>query len=131
MKNDNQGKKIKRVLTVGLHYEGAALEGVEFENLGLCWPLIDNARAAYPLYEYATIIVNPQSYTNFLFGSAGEHSDEVQELSNLKGQKDVYDIDTLFDGADRQNELTAAIAAGSTVVWCLAEPKRINFFWLP
>jgi hypothetical protein len=62
---------MKRVLTVGITYPGKAIDGVEIENLGLCQPAVDQARAAFPLYEYDTIIINPQSYGHFLFGAAG------------------------------------------------------------
>ncbi len=119
---------MKKVLTVGLTYTGDPIEGVEIENLGLCRPNIDQERAAYPLYEYDTIIINPQSYTHFLFGQHGEFSDEAYELDKLKRFNGDYDIDTAFDRADRRKEMEAAIAAGANVVWCLSEPKRMNFF---
>ena len=119
---------MKRVLTVGLTYTGDKIDGVEIENLGLCQPDVDRERAAYPLYEYDTIIINPESYTHFLFGKAGEFSNELYELGKLKGQNDRYDLDSAFDGEDRRKEMEAAIAGGATVVWCLSEPKRVNFF---
>lgn len=119
---------MKRVLTVGVTYTGDDIDGVEIENLGLCRPTVDSKRAACPLYEYDTIIINPQSYTHFLFGQLGDFSDEPYELDELKNQNSDYDIDTAFDRADRQKEMEAAIAAGANVVWCLSEPKRINFF---
>lgn len=119
---------MRRVLTVGVTYTGERIEGVEIDNLGLCRPEIDRERAAYPLYEYDTIIINPASYTHFLFGSEGEFSNEDNELGRLKRQKDNYDIDSAFDAEDRQKEMEAAIADGATVVWCLSEPKRMNFF---
>jgi|SRR5271166_123682 len=119
---------MKRVLAVGLTYTSDSIEGVEIDNLGLCQPKVAHDRAAFPLYDYDTIIINPASYTHFLFGAGGEFSNEPYELSKLKKQNDNYDIDTAFDGADRANEMKAAIAAGTTVVWCLSEPKRMNFF---
>lgn len=119
---------MRRVLTVGLTYTGDAIEGVEIDNLGLCRPEVDRTRAAYPLYEYDTIIINPESYSHFLFGSAGEFSNELYELGKLKGQNDRYDLDSAFDSEDRRREMEAAIADGATVVWCLSEPKRVNFF---
>lgn len=119
---------MRRVLTVGLTYTGGAIDGVEIENSGLCQPGVDRERAAYPLYEYDTIIINPESYTHFLFGRAGEFSNEPFELGKLKQQNDSYDIDSAFDAEDRQKEMEAAIADGATVVWCLSEPKRVNFF---
>ena len=119
---------MKRVLTVGITYTGEKIEGVEIENLGLCQAGVDKARAAFPLYEYDTIIINPQSYSHFLFGAEGEFSNESNELGKLKRQNDSYDIDAAFDAEDREKEMEAAIAAGATVVWCLSEPKRMNFF---
>ncbi|WP_211863322.1 toll/interleukin-1 receptor domain-containing protein [Neoroseomonas soli] len=115
-------------MTVGVTYTGDAIEGVEIDNLGLCRPEVDHGRAAYPLYEYDTIIINPASYTHFLFGKAGEFSNEPNELGKLKRQNDRYDLDSAFDSEDRCKEMEAAIADGATVVWCLSEPKRMNFF---
>lgn len=119
---------MRRVLTVGVTYTGDAIEGVEIENLGLCQPNVDRARAADPLYEYDTIIINPESYSHFLFGAAGEFSKEPNELIRLKRQNDCYDLDTAFHFDDRKREMEAAIADGATVVWCLSEAKRMNFF---
>ena len=111
---------MRRVLTVGVTYAGDAIEGVEIDNLGLCQPDVDRERAAYPLYEYDTIIINPESYSHFLFGKAGEFSNELYELGKLKGQNDRYDIDSAFDAEDRRKEMEAAIADGATVIWCLS-----------
>lgn len=119
---------MRRVLTVGVTYTGDVIEGAEIENLGLCQPGVNRERAAYPLYEYDTIIINPESYTHFLFGKAGEFSHEANELGKLKRHNDSYDIDSAFDVEDRQKEMEAALADGGTVVWCLSEPKRMNFF---
>lgn len=119
---------MKRVLTVGLKYTGTAIDGVEFENLGLCRPSVDQDRAAFALYEYDVIVINPKSYSHFLFGEESEFSESPTELGDLKRKKDVYDLDSLFDSTDREKELDAAMAAGTTVVWCLSEPKRMNFF---
>ncbi len=109
-------------------YTGAPIDGVEIEKLGLCQARVEPARAAFPLYEYDVIVINPQSFTHFLFGEAGPHSESRNELGLLKRENERYDIDTAFDGEDRRKELTAAIAAGAIVVWCLAEAKRMNFF---
>lgn len=119
---------MRRVLTVGVTYTGEAIDGVEIENLGLCQPRVNQERSAFPLYEYDTIVINPQSYSHFLFGAPGEFSNEPHELSKLKQQNDSYDIDSAFDSADREKEMEAAIADGATVIWCLSEPKRMNFF---
>jgi TIR domain len=119
---------MKRILTVGLAYTGDPIEDVKFENLGLCRPSAARDKAAFPLYEYDVVAINPQSYTHFLFGEAGEFSDSPNELTDLKKKNNAYDLDSAFDEVDRQKELQAAIAAGTNVVWCLAEPKRMNFF---
>lgn len=118
----------KRVLTVGLTYTGEPIPGVEIENLGLCQPSAAKDRAAFPLYEYDTIIINPESFTHFLFGQEGKHSNEPYELGKLKAEKEAYDLDSAFDAADRQKEMQAAIDAGANVVWCLSELKRQNFY---
>ena len=119
---------MKRVLTVGLKYTGAPIVGVDFENLGLCRPSIDQERASFALYEYDVIIINPKSYSHFLFGAEGEFSNSNTELGDLKRKNDDYDLDSAFDRSDREKELQAAITGGATVVWCLAEAKRMNFF---
>jgi hypothetical protein len=62
----------KKVLLVGLDYSGPNIIEVEIETLGLCRPEIDEDKAAYALYEYDLIVINPQSYSHFIFGSAGE-----------------------------------------------------------
>lgn len=119
---------MKRVLTVGITYTGDPIESVEIENLGLCQYGVDKARAAFPLYEYDVIIISPQSYSHFLFGSEGPYSNEAHELWHLKRQNEIYDLDTTFDAKDRVKEMEAAIAAGANVIWCLSEPKRTKFF---
>ncbi|MFJ5491602.1 toll/interleukin-1 receptor domain-containing protein [Pectobacterium carotovorum] len=119
---------IKRVLTAGLKYTGKQIKNVEIDNLGLCSSSVDQEHAAYALYDYDVIIINPQSYSHFLFGEEGEHSASIDELSKLKKEKNSYDIDTLFHSSDREKELLAAIAAGTTVIWCLSESKKVNFF---
>jgi hypothetical protein len=119
---------MKRVLTVGLRYSGTVPAGVEIENLGLCRPEVDTKRAAFSLYEYDTIIINPASYSHFLFGRPGAFSESDNELYELKKANSNHDLDALFDPSDRAKELTAALEAGTTVVWCLAAPKRMNFF---
>jgi hypothetical protein len=105
-----------------------ALEGVDVETLGLCRAEVDADRAAFPLYEYDAIIINPQSFSHFLFGAPTEHSALDTELFSLKREKDAYDIDSLFDQAVRETELVAAIERGATVVWCLSPSRRQNMF---
>ncbi|TWC70151.1 TIR domain-containing protein [Pseudomonas sp. SJZ103] len=119
---------MKRVLTVGLRYNGEPIDGVEFDNLGLCGAAAEHDKSAYPLYEYDVIIINPASFSHFLFGEKSEFSASPTELGDLKQKKGTYDIDTVFDALDRRKEMEAAIKAGATVVWCLSEAKRMNFF---
>lgn len=119
---------MKRVLTVGLRYDGEAIDGVEFENLGLCQVSADAERSAFPLYEYDVILINPASFSHFLFGTETDVSGSAHELRDLKSINNEYDIDLAFDGIDRQNELMAAVRKNATIVWCLSEPKRMNFF---
>jgi hypothetical protein len=118
----------KKVLTVGLTYTGEAIRGVEIDNFGLCQPQVAPDSAAFALYEYDTIIIYPASFTHFLFGKEGKFSNERYELNELKGENVSYDIDTVFDGKDRREEMRVAIAEGANVVWCLSEPKRQNFY---
>ena len=119
---------MKRLLTVGVTYTGEPIEDVEIDNLGLCNAGVAPDQSAFPLYEYDTIIINPHSFSHFLFGKTGEFSASSNELNDLKRHKDSYDIDSAFDWGDRNKEMEAAIANGATVVWCLSEPKRMNFF---
>lgn len=118
----------KHALTVGLTYTGEKLDGVEIDNLGLCRPKIGKERSAFALYEYDTIIINPASYSHFLFGKTTKFSEEQYELSSLKSHNDDWDLDTAFDYGDREKEMEAALREGANVVWCLAEPRRQNFF---
>jgi hypothetical protein len=119
---------MKRVLTVGLTYTGPEIRNVTIDNLGLCSASVAEAHAAFALYDYDTILINPASYSHFLFGTEGKHSRQEYELAYLKRENNNYDIDTLFDSRDRRAEMTTAISEGATVVWCLSSPKRQNFF---
>jgi hypothetical protein len=119
---------MKTILTVGLAYSGDKIDGVQIENLGLCKAKTSPKETAFPLYEYDVIIINPQSYSHFIFGKEGEFSSDPNELSSLKRKNDSYDLDSAFDYSDRQAEMTAAIEAGATVIWCLSETKRTNFY---
>ena len=118
----------KNVLLVGCSYTGTSIPDTNFDVLGLCRPSIDNTRAAYALYEYDVIIINPQSYSHFIFGAPTSHSDSDNELWDLKKEKHDYDLDDAFDSNDRSVELKAAIAAGTRVVWLLAKPKNTKFY---
>lgn len=119
---------MKKILTVGVTYTGESIEGVEIENLGLCRPEADHDKAAFPLYEYDAIIINPASFSHFIFGTETEFSKELYELGALKRKNEKYDLDAAFDGEDRRKEMKAALEKGANVIWCLSEPKRHNFF---
>jgi len=118
----------KKILLVGIEYTGPNIGDVEIEQLGLCRPEICEEKAAYSLYEYDVIIINPESYSHFIFGEKGEFSDLPEELSKLKAQNDNYDLDSVFDPNDRKAELSAAISNGTRVIWIMNTNKRINFF---
>lgn len=118
----------KHVLTVGLTYTGETLQDQKIENLGLCSPRVSVKQAAFPLYEYDTIIINPASYSHFFFGAATEFSNAENELMLLKRANNSWDIDTIFDRNERTTELVKAMEEGSTVVWCLTEPKNESFY---
>jgi hypothetical protein len=119
-----------RILAVGLEQgDDYARDWDEIDTLGLCRAEIDQKQAAYPLYEYDAIIINPQSFSHFLFGRPTSHSVlETGELYSLKAERDAYDIDSLFDAEERRIELAAAIERGTTVVWCLSPSRRQNMF---
>ncbi|WP_316190989.1 toll/interleukin-1 receptor domain-containing protein [Bradyrhizobium sp. SZCCHNS2096] len=117
-----------KVLTVGLTFSGKVPAGVEIENLGLCRSKVNEKRSAYPLYEYDVIVINPESYSHFLFGKEGKFSKSKRELSELKHSKNEYDLDAAFDYSDRANEMVAALKKGTVVVWCLTSDERVNFF---
>jgi hypothetical protein len=118
----------KRVLLVGLEYSGPPLRGASITTKGLCRPEIAPKQAAAPLYEYDVIIINPVSYSHFIFGRAGEHSDSEKELWDLKKENNDHDLDAAFDRSERQGELKAAIKQGTRVVFVMAVEKKIHFF---
>lgn len=118
----------KKVLLVGINYTGADIPDVEIDVLGLCRPEVCEEKAAYSLYEYDVIIINPESYSHFIFGSKGKYSSSDQELWKLKKENNSHDLDSVYDFRDREAELNAAIANGSRVIWLLATDKRIQFF---
>lgn len=126
--NHKDRKLRKKVLLVGLDYSGPDIIDVEIETLGLCRPEIDEDRAAYALYEYHLIVINPQSYSHFIFGCEGKHSNSTSELSELKREDNNYDLDTVFDYSDRSEEMKAALKNGCRIIWLLAEEKREQFF---
>ncbi len=41
------------------------------------------------LYEYDVIVINPESFSHFLFGSKGEFSGHEYELSQLKPSQHI------------------------------------------
>lgn len=118
----------KNILLVGCKYTGAPIPGTNIENLGLIRPSINSEKAAYPLYEYDLIIINPESYSHFIFGEETKHSPSLNELWDLKAENNKYDLDTAFDHYDRSEELNAAIAEGTRVIWLMAPQKYIKFF---
>ena len=79
------------VLLVGCSYSGPPIEDANIEVLGLCRPDIDRGRAAYVLYEYDVIVINPESYSHFMFGRATTHSASDRELWDLKQENNSLD----------------------------------------
>lgn len=118
----------KNVLLVGCNYTGVSIPDTTIDVLGLVRPSIEKSRAAFALYEYDVVIINPASYSHFIFGSSTTHSPSANELWDLKSENNDYDLDTAFDSTDRSEELSAAIAQGTRVIWLLAPQKRIKFF---
>ncbi len=118
----------KKVLLVGLEYTGDHIFDVDIETLGLCRSEINDENAAFALYEYDLVIINPESYSHFIFGRKREFSDSKSELSKLKHQNNDYDLDTVFNRHDRREELTGAFNTGTRVIWLLADEKRESFF---
>lgn len=118
----------KKVLLVGLEYQGPDLPQVEFEILGLCRSKVDDTKSAFALYEYDVVIINPESYSHFLFGKATEHSKSPKELWELKSSNNDYDLDSAYDEWDRTQELDAAISRGTKVIWLFRPDKPIHFF---
>lgn len=118
----------RNVLLVGIEYTGEKIPDANIEVLGLCRPKICEEVAAYSLYEYDVIIINPASYSHFIFGKATKHSTSDQELWGLKNENNDYDLETVYDSSDREEELKAAIAQGTRVIWLLNPDKRIHFF---
>jgi hypothetical protein len=84
--------------------------------------------AADALYEYDVVIINPESYSHFIFGVAGAYSDSPKELWDLKRKSDDLDLDSVFYSHEREKELNTAIKGGSRVVWLMVPDKRIGFF---
>lgn len=117
-----------QVLLVGLEYSGRKIAGVTIETRGLCRSEIAQTDAAAALYDYDVIIINPASYSHFIFGHGTSHSDSEKELWDLKHQNNNYDLDTIFDPHDRSNELDVALRQGSRLIWLASLDKRIQFF---
>jgi len=117
-----------QVLLVGLEYTGSKIAGVTIETKGLCRSEIAQSDAASALYDYDVIIINPASYSHFIFGHETSHSDSEKELWDLKHENNSYDFDTIFDSGDRYDELKVALKQGSRLIWLASLDKRIHFF---
>lgn len=117
-----------RVLTVGLGQGEFGIDGVEIDTFGLCRAEVEQGHASFPLYEYDVIIINPQSFTHFIFGAEGKYSGSDTELYQLKADRNAYDIDSVFDPTGREAEMATAMERGATVIWCLSPSQRQNMF---
>src|SRR5882672_10740147 len=87
----------QKILLVGLDYSGPVPRGASIETKGLCRPQVAPERSAAALYDYDVIIINPASYSHFIFGQRGRHSDSPKELWELKRENDYYDLDAALD----------------------------------
>jgi hypothetical protein len=125
---ESKEKGMKNVLLVGCTYGGDPIPDTTIDVLGLCRASIDKSRSAYALYEYDVIIINPQSYSHFMFGVATPHSESNSELWDLKAEDNRFDLDTAYDQYDRTQELSAALEQGTRVIWLMAREKHIKFF---
>lgn len=113
---------------MGLEYSGPLLRGVSISTKGLCRAEIAPEKAADALYEYDVIIINPASYSHFIFGRKGIHSDSQQELWDLKRENNRHDLDSAFDRWERETELKAALERGTRLIFTMALDKKIHFF---
>lgn len=121
-------KKIKKVLLVGLTYEGPAIPNTTIETRGLGRTEIIKAQAANTLYDYDLIIIYPKDYSRFIFGKAGKYSNSESELWDLKSESNQFDIDSVFWQAEREQELEAALKIGTRLICLLVPDKTIRFF---
>jgi hypothetical protein len=119
---------LTNILLVGCNYTGEEIPNTKIDTFGLCRPEICEEKAANALYEYDIIIINPASYSHFIFGEETEHSQSSTELWDLKHENNNYDLDTVYDYADREAELSGAISNGTKVIFLLANNKSVNFF---
>lgn len=117
------------VLLVGLEYTGSNIAGVAIETKGLCRLEVAQSDAASALYDY-DVIINPASYSHFIFGHETSHSDSREELRDLKHQNHRYDIDTIFKKCERVRERGIALRKGSRLICLASWNKRIQFYGL-
>lgn len=117
-----------KVLLVGLTYNGSPIDNTIIETRGLCRKSVCPEKSADALYEYDVIIINPKSYSHFIFGEEGRFSDSRNELSELKKENEDYDLDNIFDPKDRELEFDAALESGTRIIWIATPDKYVNFF---
>lgn len=118
----------KRVLLVGITYNGPKIDGVFIETKGLCRFDVLPQKSADALYEYDVIVINPASYSHLIFGEETSHSSSFSELGDLKKENDLYDLDGIFDLFERRKEMDAALKYGAIIIWVAAKDKYVNFF---
>lgn len=117
-----------RALLNGLQFTGGEIPGWNIEQLGLGSPDVLGDHAAFALYDYDTIIMNPRSFSHFIFGAESEFSISENELADLKRKDNSLDLDTVFRRGERNKEMSQALERGTKVVWCIAPEKREKFF---
>lgn len=113
---------------MGCDFDGVKAPNCKIDILGLCQPTVLPTSAARPLYDYDVIIINPASYSHFIFGRKGDFSDSDNELWDLKSSNNKLDLDSVFDHRDRSAEMEAALKKGTRVAWLMSETKRTHFF---
>lgn len=118
----------KRVLLIGVEYKGNPIHDAIIETKGLCNSENNQINAAMPLYEYDVIIINPQSYSHFIFGRPTKYSDSDTELWDLKREDNKHDLDSVFYRQDREMEFEAAVKQGTRIIWLAAIDKFNQFF---
>ncbi|MCM0759084.1 MULTISPECIES: hypothetical protein [Sporomusa] len=125
--NTGGGSKLtKKILFVGSDFDMNTNEYFHIKGLGK--PEIIKELAADALYDYDFVIIHPKSFSHFIFGRPTESSGSSKELYELKGQNNDWDLDTVFDEAERTKELEIAIAKGTVVIFLAVSENIQKFF---
>ncbi len=118
----------QRVLLVGLNVVDWTHPDASVDVRGLGAAKVIGTAAAEPLYNYDLIVVDPRSFSHFIFGLPGAHSEREDELRALKNQNPSWDLDDVFYGAGRARELSGALKVGARVVLIATVEKEEHFY---